>query len=140
MYVNGEGVPKDYTEAVKWFRKAAKQGDSRAQFSLGLRCANGEGVPQDYLEAVKWYRRAAEQGDSSAQNNLGLMYANGKGVHKDYVLAHMWYNLAASLADPTETEIMEKAKINRDKIASIMTPAQISKAQKLAREWKSKKK
>ena len=26
MYDNGRGVPKDYAEAVKWFRLAAKQG------------------------------------------------------------------------------------------------------------------
>ena len=25
MYSKGEGVPKDYTEAVKWYRKAAEQ-------------------------------------------------------------------------------------------------------------------
>ena len=26
MYVVGEGVPKDYSEAVKWYRRAADQG------------------------------------------------------------------------------------------------------------------
>ena len=31
MYKNGEGVPKDYAEAAKWYRKAAKQGDADAK-------------------------------------------------------------------------------------------------------------
>ena len=26
MYSNGEGVPQDYAEAVKWYRMAAEQG------------------------------------------------------------------------------------------------------------------
>ena len=26
MYYYGQGVPKNYAEAVKWFRKAAEQG------------------------------------------------------------------------------------------------------------------
>ena len=28
MYDNGEGVPEDDGEAVKWYRKAAEQGDA----------------------------------------------------------------------------------------------------------------
>ena len=34
-YAYGEGVPQDYKEAVKWYRKAAEQGDAIAQRSLG---------------------------------------------------------------------------------------------------------
>ena len=29
MYATGEGVPEDHREAVKWFRKAAEQGNPR---------------------------------------------------------------------------------------------------------------
>ena len=36
-YYNGEGVTKDYAEAVKWYRKAAEQGHAEAQFNLGNR-------------------------------------------------------------------------------------------------------
>ncbi len=28
MYSSGEGVPQDYAEAVRWYRKAAEQGDA----------------------------------------------------------------------------------------------------------------
>ena len=27
MYLNGQGVPQNYAEAAKWYRKAAVQGD-----------------------------------------------------------------------------------------------------------------
>jgi TPR repeat protein len=64
----------NYTEAVKWWRKAAEKGNAKAQYNLGWCYANGQGVPQNYTEAVKWWRKAAEQGDASAQYNLGVCY------------------------------------------------------------------
>ena len=136
MYSNGQGVPQDYAEAVKWYRKAAEQGATEAQNSLGFMYYKGRGVPQDYAEAVKWFRKAAGQGHSRAQSNLGLMYIQGIGVPQDYVQAYMWFNLAALRSPPgAEHDIAVK---NRDILAAKMTPAQISEAQRLAREWKPK--
>ena len=45
--IKGEGVPKDYKQAVYWFRKAADQGNAGAQYNLGAMYAKGEGVPKD---------------------------------------------------------------------------------------------
>ena len=61
-YLNGDGVPRDYAAAVRWFRKAADQGFPEAQTNLGFMYAKGLGVPQDYTEAMKWCRKAADQG------------------------------------------------------------------------------
>ena len=94
-YEKGYGVKQDHTEAVKWYRKAAEQGDAQAQFNLGWCYDNGYGVKQDYAEAVKWYRKAAEQGDADAQYNLGLCYAEGKGVKQDHTEAVKWFRKAA---------------------------------------------
>ena len=69
-YYHGEGVPKDYVEAAKWYRKAAEQELAIAQFNLGWIYENGEGVPKDMAEATKWYRKAAEQGDADAKEWL----------------------------------------------------------------------
>ena len=44
MYVNGQGVQQDYVEAVKWFRRAADQGNAGAQLNLGFSIHNGKGV------------------------------------------------------------------------------------------------
>ena len=64
------------------------------------------------------------------------MYYNGQGVLQDYVQAHMWLNIAASSFPPgKDRDNMVK---NRDLVAKRMTPAQISEAKKLAREWKPK--
>ena len=35
MYDKGEGVKRDYKKAVKWYKLAARQGISSAQFNLG---------------------------------------------------------------------------------------------------------
>ena len=94
-YYNGEGVEKDLTEAVKWYRKAAEQGLAEAQCNLGVCYDYGEGVEKDITEAVKWYRKAAEQGDARAQCNLGVCYAKGEGVEKDLSEAVKWYRKAA---------------------------------------------
>jgi TPR repeat protein len=62
MYRDGNGVPLDYGQALKWWDLAAEQGDTDAQSNLGDMYANGRGVPQDYTEAAKWYRLSAEAG------------------------------------------------------------------------------
>ncbi len=91
----------------------------------------------DYATALREWRPLAEQGSAIAQNNLGLMYSEGLGVPKDYAQAHKWYNLAASRCPPGEDH--DRAVKDSDIVAICMTPAQISEAQKLAREWKPKK-
>jgi len=51
---------------VRWYRKAADQGETYAQLSLGSRYSKGEGVPKDYVQAHMWYTLAAAQGDKDA--------------------------------------------------------------------------
>ena len=70
-YWFGAGVPLDYVEAAKWYRKAAEQGDATAQFALATCYQFGEGVPQDSVEAAKLYRLAADQGNWEAKLLLG---------------------------------------------------------------------
>ena len=126
----------DYATAIREWRPLAKQGVADAQYNLGVMYGEGLGVPQDYAKAVGWWRKSAEQGHATAQYNLGVAYHNGEGVPQNYAQAHMWHNLAASRFPPGEDR--DKVVKNRDHVAKKMTPAQISEAQKLAREWKPK--
>ena len=128
----------DYATAFKLWRPRAEQGVALAQNNLGLMYYDGQGVPQDYVEAAKWYRLAAEQGNANDQSNLASMYFGGLGVPQDYVRAYMWVSLAASGFPPSAKEDREQALRHRDIVASNMTAAQITDAQKLAREWKPK--
>ena len=130
MYSKGTGVLQDYAEAVKWYRLSAEQGNASAQNNLSSMYTKGHGVLQDYAEAMKWLRLAAKQGHGTSQNNIGVMYTLGSGVLQDNVRAHMWYNISAANGD-------EKSGEWRDRTASKMTSADISKAQSMARECMS---
>ena len=136
MYGKGWGVRQDYAEAVKWFRRAARWGETLALTNLGVMYENGWGVTQNHIEAVTWYRRAAEQGNVYAQSRLGVMYANGWGVSKNHFRAHMWFNLAAAGMPDAETDRRANAIRNRDQVARLLSPEELARAQRMAREWK----
>jgi TPR repeat protein len=100
-YQYGRGVPKDETEAVKWYRLAAPQlrkeataGDAESQAELGAAYQEGHGVPKDETEAVKWYRLAAKQGNSDATCTLGQSYTGGRGG-QDPIEAAKWLGLCS---------------------------------------------
>jgi hypothetical protein len=131
MYANGQGVPESYTEGLKWLKKAAEQGEAKAQFSVGVIYFKGLGMPANHAEAFKWYRRAADQGSATAQYNLGAMYAKGQTVPQDVVKAHMLYALAADNG-------IRAADDAKDKLAKSMSAEQIAEAKKMAHEWKPK--
>ena len=95
MRYNGKGIAQNYTEAFKWYQKAAEQGDADAQCNLGRCYEYGNGIDQNYTEAVKWYKKAAEQGYARAQCNLGYCYYHEKGITKNYTEAVKWYQKAA---------------------------------------------
>lgn len=94
-YENGHGVDKSNTDAVKWWKPAAEQGDAEAQYSFGICYLLGLGVDKSYTEAVKWYRRAAAQGNADAQYSLGHCYENGHGVPESESEAIKWYKMSA---------------------------------------------
>ena len=64
----------NFTEAFKYCKKAAEQGEVHAQYNLGIMYANGRGVKQDLFNAKEWYQKAADQGYAKAQYNIGFMY------------------------------------------------------------------
>ena len=100
LYAQGKGVPRNYAQAVQWFRKAAAQGYAAAQYDMGVAYERGQGVFQDYDQAVQWFRKAAQQEFAGAQYNLGLAYARGQGVPQDYAQAAQWYLKAAQQGNP----------------------------------------
>lgn len=103
-----------------------------AHANLGLVYAEERGVAQDDQEAVRWLRRAAEQRHTVGQIFLATMYADGRGIAQDYIYAHMWYDL--TVANAENGSIRAFSKKRRDRVAGLMTSAQIAEAQRRARE------
>ena len=60
------------------------------------------------------------------------MYAIGLVVTQDNVEGHMWLTIAASRSTGEERE---RAVTLRDDLATRMTPADLSEAQRRAMEW-----
>jgi len=96
MYYYGEGVTKNYAQAIKWLQKSANQGNADAQNSLGDMYYYGEGVTKNYAQAIKWLQKSANQGNADAQNSLGDMYYYGEGVTKNYAQAIKWLQKSAN--------------------------------------------
>ena len=114
-YENGNGMTKDLSEAVKWYRKAAEQGhagaqkklktaelllnaqngNAEAQYKLAQAYEKGSGVTKDLTEAMAWYHKAAEQGHAEAQYKLATAYESGTGVGVNLSEALKWNRKAA---------------------------------------------
>ncbi|HXF67351.1 MAG TPA: tetratricopeptide repeat protein [Burkholderiales bacterium] len=95
-YLGRGGAEQNFSEAARWYEKLARQGDPRAQTSLGLMYARGYGVEKNLELARKWWSLAAAQNDPGAQYNLGVIYATGEGVAQDFAQAAQWLARAAS--------------------------------------------
>jgi TPR repeat protein len=92
-YSDGEGVPKDDVEAMKWYHlAAAEQGQTVAMTALAIAYSQGRGLPQDDVVAAHWYRKAAEQGHAGAMKLLAIAYWDGKGVPQDEVEGNKWFD------------------------------------------------
>jgi len=138
LYSRGLGLPQDSVAAIEWYRKSAEQGNVRAQHNLAVMYITGRGVVPDPAAAMKWMRMAADRGDAVAQFRLAGMYENGQGAQKSLVEAYRWYSLAATKFSANDQERRIRTLQARDHIAKKMTPADVAKAEKLARGWKPK--
>ena len=96
MYAEGNGVPRDDVEAMRWYHHAAEAGSPVAMLNLGTNYCGGRGVPGAYLglaqmaenglgmprddaEALRWYRQAAARDIAFAKLNIGIYYEVGRG-------------------------------------------------------------
>ena len=92
MYDNGQGVPQDNKEAVKWYRLSAEQGDATAQSTLGVMYRNGEGVLQDYVLAHMWHNLSSSNGNENARkfkNDLEEIMSPSQ-IEKAQEMARNW--------------------------------------------------
>ena len=77
LYYTGQGAPRDFNFAAKWFRSSANNGFAEAQSQLGQMYIDGKGVPQDFVLAHLWLNLAAAEGIDTA------------GISRDTLAARM---------------------------------------------------
>ncbi len=104
-HTNGEGILKFGSEEVHRIRQAAEQGNARAQFVFGIKCAIG--IFSDKALAEHWLRKAAEQGHPEAQGKFSFLDTN---VDKVFTEDEMHANASTGIAAAQETEPDKNAK------------------------------
>ena len=156
-------------KAAVLFKRAAKAGDSRAQYSLAVLYLRGEGVDQDDEQAAKWLRKAAKGGLSVSQRLLGSLYSSGRGIERDDAKAAEWYRAAANQGDHkgqlalaimlhagrgvarddteaymwllvSEWNSGPSTREKREFLATELRPDQITEAERRAAKWKPQRK
>lgn len=89
----------------------AENGDSQAQYIVGIMYEDGVELPQNYNKAVIWYRKSAELGNADAQCTLGFKLLEGIATsHDQQEEAQKWllaaaqqgHGAARALVDATE--------------------------------------
>jgi len=117
---------REFSAALKHFRKAAEEENADAQLHLGAMYFNGHGVAQDRDEAARWFHKAAVHGNLEAQHILGVIYWDGRGVTRSYVSSYMWFNIASHNGSESAADSVRR-------IAAELSAPDISEAERRAR-------
>lgn len=88
-------VARSPRRAVQWFRRAAENGHSAAQNTLGVRLSNGDGVRKDVPEALSWMKKAFRAGDSCAAQNIAITYRPIGNL----TMAVQWFKKSSRMSD-----------------------------------------
>ncbi len=119
-------LDKKYSEAVRWFYKAAGQEHGKAQFECGECCLYGKGVPKNKDKAVEWYIKAFYNdgieeryvpimdnyihairfNDPDAQYKLGLYYLAGDILYTDPYNGLEWIEKSADQGWPEAQNLL----------------------------------
>lgn len=99
-YYNGQGVPKNNAEAMKYFKKAAEQGHADAQYKLGRMYEYDVDIPgeQEAMNAQKNFTKKVDSGienPSDAENYLVSMGNLMQNFNQIQAEAVKWYKKAA---------------------------------------------
>ena len=135
-YNSGYGVEVDIPEAVKWYKKAARQ------------LEEGKWAEGYVVGATGEYGYFGQKNDALiAQYRLADIYASGIGIEKDLILAHLLISnvIAKSNGEPQiffccewsggrwfrQTQFTEL----KERIEKEMTKEQLEKAKEMATQW-----
>jgi TPR repeat protein len=108
----GEGIERDYSQAIHWYETAAKQNHLAAQVNLAKMRYHLSPLHKNYHQAFYWFSKAAPQ-NHEAQYYLATMYQHGHGVALNLKLAEYWYIKALENDDSAMKKRVVKACLNK---------------------------
>ncbi|UZO03028.1 uncharacterized protein OCT59_023441 [Rhizophagus irregularis] len=99
MYIDGEGIDKNYEKAFELSKALAKKEYSSGINLLGYCYEKGIGTDANEQKAFESYQKAADLGNSQGINNLGWCYDSGIGTNSNKKKAFELYQIAANLGN-----------------------------------------
>jgi TPR repeat protein len=97
MYQKGDDLPQSSSKAVDWYRKAAEDGEGRAQMKLASLLLQGQSATSNYGEVHRLCEKAASLKFSPGAYCMGQLYEQGLGVERDISKAARWFSEAANM-------------------------------------------
>ncbi|MBF0502537.1 MAG: sel1 repeat family protein [Candidatus Riflebacteria bacterium] len=108
-FMEGDGVPQDFSKALPLIKKSAEQSNVEAQFYLAYIYLHGQGsttLPIQTDLGYAWLQNAAFEGHVKAQYCMGRLLSDGVTglsgkvkVAQDYEAAKKWFSTAADRGD-----------------------------------------
>ncbi|MBF0407897.1 MAG: sel1 repeat family protein [Candidatus Riflebacteria bacterium] len=116
-YLEGEGVPQDFSKALPIIKKLAEQCNVEAQFYLAYIYLHGQGstkLPIQRDLGFSWLQEAAYNGHVKAQYYMGRLLSDGLialngqvTVAQNLETAKKWFSEAASRGDSEAKQVLE---------------------------------
>ncbi|MGA8152733.1 MAG: tetratricopeptide repeat protein [Terriglobales bacterium] len=164
MFWKNDDMPRSYSDAIHWYRKAADRGSTSAQVALAGVLLQGPDAESTYPEVHQLCEKAAGVRYAPGAYCLGVLYQHGRGVTQDLRLAARWFGEAADLGNtPAMLRLGEMYRkgdgVKQDKIAAYefvfladasdlaeakqekatlekeLTPTEVKKAKARATKW-----
>ena len=73
LYHKSNDQSRDFEQAFKWYKAAAKNGSRQAQLRLGMMYARGRGIAQSYSRSYAWCKDAVFQHSRRARRTLKII-------------------------------------------------------------------
>jgi hypothetical protein len=127
----------DYAGAMLLLRPLADQGDTSAEYLVGLMYANAQGFPEDGAEGARWFEKAAKGGNPNAAYALCQNFAVGRiGAPPDLVKSYVWCDIAAAAYTAAKrTEKAGQAVSMRDLVGKKLKEDEMALARKQIASW-----
>ena len=129
-YEFGASWQRNAREALRWYRRAAEQGNHDAEAALGRLYYLGSGAPRDASLALIWYDKAAKAGQPDALAGMGLLEHDGDLAEPNYVEAAKWMTLAAERGNAFAEKFI------RETLQQELSDEEWTEALRRAAEWK----
>lgn len=86
------GFKRNPSQAFRWMKEAAVQGDAEAEYQTGQDLISGFGTPENTEEGLLWVRKSADHGFLEAQYYFGMVLFD---IYHDYDTAFPYIQKAA---------------------------------------------